>query len=531
MRKKPARLCAIIMVVFFILGIGTSALYSLVRYNAEKNLMCAHADERYTNFYLQTNTTDFKSNFLEINTSNIYNYIASVKEFPETENFINATFANFSNHIENGYIYFEQFKKSLSDEQYDKISNYLTSKPIFDSDTYYELVCTYYGFIGKQIIPLTVEVVETQENYVWYVQDKVIETFELVPDVKIESKKIRSSLGRKNVIDREFFLGNYSVDRMNSIIDKAKNDKENPQLYYLGDFEYAYRRIDNSYEPVDKNSVILLGDSVVLSGDYNVYTVTYIDTFNVMDNCIDDIKFAFASLILLFLAIGIVLSVTVYGYFKNELEKGRNLITITNSLAHNLKTPLFIISGNMETLDELTDNNEQKSYIDTALRQINIMDERIKKMFELSKIETTQYKLNYENLNLTELVTKTLQEYSQNEKEIIFESTEDVFVTADKTLIGSVLENLIDNAMRYGECESITIKLNDNTFSISNRCSYLTKKDIKRIFKPYYRHPKNGQKSGNGIGLNITQKILSLHKFKLRASIKNNIFTISFTVK
>lgn len=531
MRKKPARLCAIIMVVFFLLGIGTSVLYSLVRYNAEKNLMCAHADERYTNFYLQTNTTDFKSNFLEINTSNIYNYIASVKEFPETENFINATFANFSNHIENGYIYFEQFRKSLSDEQYDKISNYLTSKPIFDSDTYYELVCTYYGFIGKQIIPLTVEVVETQENYVWYVQDKVIETFELVPDVKIESEKIRSSLGRKNVIDREFFLGNYSVDRMNSIIDKAKNDKENPHLYYLGDFEYAYRRIDNSYEPVDKNSVILLGDSVVLSGDYNVYTVTYIDTFNVMDNCIDDIKFAFVSLMILFLAIGVVLSVTVYVYFKKELEKERNLITITNSLAHNLKTPLFIISGNVETLDELTDNNEQKSYIDTALRQINIMDERIKKMFELSKIETTSYKLNYENLNLTELVAKTLQGYSHNEKEIIFESAENVFVTADKTLIESVLENLIDNAVRYGEGENITIKLKDNTFSVSNQCSYLTQKDIKRIFKPYYRHPNNGQKSGNGIGLNITQKILSLHKFKLRASIKNNIFTISFTVK
>ena len=106
-----------------------------------------------------------------------------------------------------------------------------------------------------------------------------------------------------------------------------------------------------------------------------------------------------------------------------------------------------------------------------------------------------------------------------------------MFITADKTLIESVLENLIDNAVRYGEGENITIKLKDNTFSVSNRCSYLTKKDIKRIFKPYYRHPNNGQKSGNGIGLNITQKILSLHKFKLRTSIKNNIFTISFTVK
>ena len=80
---------------------------------------------------------------------------------------------------------------------------------------------------------------------------------------------------------------------------------------------------------------------------------------------------------------------------------------------------------------ELTDNNEEKSYINTALRQINTMDERIKKMFELSKIETTSYKLNFENINLAEFVTKVLQEYSHNEKEIIFESAENVLITAD----------------------------------------------------------------------------------------------------
>ena len=531
MKNKPAKLCALILVIFFLLGMFTTVLYSIVRYNSEKALMCAHADERYNNFYLQTNSINFKTNFLQINAFNTYDYLASVKEIPETENFVNVTFTNSLNYLENGYIFFEQIRKSISDEQYNRISDYLNSKPESNTDTYYELVCTYYSFIGEQIIPLTIEVVETKEGNVWYVQDKVIETFELKPDMNIKNEKIKSSSGRKNVIDRDFFFGNYSVEKMNNIIDKCKNDTENPSIYYLGNFEYAYRHIAHSYEPVDENSVIFSGHSVVLSGDFNVYTVTYIETFNIIDNCVDDIKLVSICIMLLFLVMGFILATTVFFYFKKELEKERNLITITNSLAHNLKTPLFIISGNIETLAELTDNNEQKSCIDTSLNQINIMDERIKKMFELSKIETNSYKLKYEKLNLSELVTRVADEYSQYDKQIIFEKTEDVFVNADKTLITTVVENLIDNAVRYGEGERVTIQLTANTFSISNRCTYLTQKDLKKLFKPYYRHPKNGQKSGNGIGLSVTQKILCLHKFKLRSSIKNNIFTTSFTFK
>ena len=107
MRKKPLKLYALIMAIFFLLGIGTTALYSVVRYSSEKALMCAHADERYNNFYLQTNSINFKTNFLQINAFNTYDYLASVKEIPETENFVNVTFTNSLNYLENGYIFFE----------------------------------------------------------------------------------------------------------------------------------------------------------------------------------------------------------------------------------------------------------------------------------------------------------------------------------------------------------------------------------------------------------------------------------------
>ncbi len=527
MKKKPLRLCTLLLVLFLILGIGVSVFYSIIRYNSEKEIQYLHAEERYMDFHLDTHSDRFMPNFYGIDRFGIFDYIASVEEVPESDNYIAVSFSDTSNNFEYGYIIYDQFRASMTDEQYNKISEYLNSET-GNENTYYELLCTYYSFIDEQIVPITIEIVETQEDHVWYAQDTPIETFELNPSVKLTNEVKEGSQSRRNIIDRDFFFGLRSVSRMNEIVDKGRQDSDFPVLYYLGDFEYAYRQTSNSYEPVGDGEVHLSGYSVILEGDYNVYTVTYIETFNVMEHCIDDIKLVSTYTVILFFVMGILLSLVVYMYIKKQLEQERNLITITNSLAHNLKTPLFVISGNAENLEAISENTEQKSYCDAILSQVEVMDERVKKMFELSRMTSDVYKLNLQKFSLSELAKEIISSYSNIDKEIIFECDSDVLISADKPLIGSVIENLIDNALRYGEGDKVIVSLEGKTFSVSNTCGYLTKRDLKRIFKPYYRHPKNGQKSGNGIGLSLTKRILKLHKFKLTTSIKNNIFTITF---
>jgi len=530
MKTKPLRLCALLIVIFLLLGIGVSVFYSIVRYNSEKEIQYLHAEERYMDFHLDTHSERFMPNFYGIDRFGRFDYIASVEEVPESDNYIAVSFSDTSNSFEYGYIIYDQFRASMTDEQYKKISDYLNSDT-GNEKTYYELLCTYYSFTDEQIIPITIEIVETQEDHVWYAQDTPIETFELNPNVKLTNEVKEGSQSRRNVIDRDFFFGLRSVSRMNEIVDKGKQDSDFYGLYYLGDFEYAYRQTSNSYEPVGDGKVHLSGSSVILEGDYNVYTVTYIEPFNVIEHCIDDIKLVSTYTVILFFAMGILLSLVVYMYIKKQLEQERNLITITNSLAHNLKTPLFVISGNAENLEATSENTEQKSYCDAILNQVEVMDERVKKMFELSRMTSDVYKLNLQKFSLSELAKEIISSYSNADKEIIFECDSDVLINADKSLIGSVIENLIDNALRYGEGDKVYVSIKGKTFSVSNTCSYLNKRDLKRIFKPYYRHPKNGQKSGNGIGLYLTKKILKFHKFKLKVLLSNGIFAISFTAK
>ena len=546
MKAKPIKISVLILAVFFLLSVVISAFYSVVKYNHEKQIQYLSASDRSTSFHYKAENEDFKKNFFTINNSNFgeykasgkYTYYASVEEIPESNNYIKVAFARSSSHYTNGYICFDSFRNSMTDTQYDKICQYLNTEINDDNGSYYNLLCTYYLYKDSQIIPMVIEIVKTQEDNVWYLEDEVIETFELDINVDIESYTydptihgvlFKGSDSNRNVIDRDFFFGRKNIDIVNKEIDNSKVDPKYENLYYLGNFEYAYRSTKPIYIYTEEYTDEILGESVVSSSD--VYMVTYIETFNVLENCISDIMLVITYTIILFLSVGIVLAAWVYFYIKKRFEHERNLITIINSLAHNLKTPLFVISGNAENLLELTKSTEQKDYAKTILNQVEIMDERVRKMFELSRMESGVYKLSVESFNFSEIIRSVVNDYSGYDKEFVLDCTSDKYIKADKSLMATVIENLIDNAVRYSEDDKVNVSFDGKVFSVSNSCSYLSKKDIKRIFKPYYRHPENKQKQGNGIGLNIARKIIKLHKFKMQATIQKGVFTISLHLK
>ena len=546
MKAKPIRLCVLIIAIFLLLSVCVSVFYGIVRYNSEKQIQYITAYDRGTSFHYKAENADFKKNFFTINNSNYgeykasskYTYYASAEEIPESNNYIKVVFTRGTAFHVNGYISFDSFRKSMTDNQYDKICRYLNTEINDEQGSFYDLVCTYYLYKEPQIIPTVVEIVKTNKNHVWYLEDEVIETFKLNTNVdtesytydpKIHGVLFKGSDSSRNVIDRDFFFGRKSIDIINERINNSKSDSNYDNLYYLGNFEYAYRHVGRVYPSSEEIVDETLGQSFAVSS--GVYNVTYIETFNVLDNCINDIILVATYTIILFLSVGCVLAAWVYFYMKKRHEHERNLITITNSLAHNLKTPLFVISGNAENLMEYKPDTIQQDYVKTIINQVDIMDERVRKMFELSRMESGVYKLNTESFNFSELIENIVVNYSGYGKEISLNLKENVYINADKSLMATVVENLIDNAVRYSEENSITISFDGKVFFVSNPCSYLSKKDIKRIFKPYYRHPENKQKQGNGIGLNIARKIIKLHKFKMQATIQKGVFTISVHLK
>lgn len=527
--RKSRKLYFLVVASLFILGIVVSVGYSAIRINSEKELQYEYAQQEYTDFSHTFYTTGFKEYFY----FNMAYYTdteirVNVKEFAETENYIAVTFTDSKNQQESGYIEFENFRASMTDEQYNSIVNYLNSKPASDNKFYYELLCTRYYIYNNQIIPQTVEIVTTTADNVWYAQDETVERYVLQPVVPNFCELIQCAQMRRNPIANDFVFGKYDhselMKKIGTVIDGV-------DLYQIGAFEYVYYKNDNAYVPADLEQYSEFGSTLAYNGNYDIYTVSYIDAFNLLDNCLMDIVYVSTFIITLFLFVGIVLSLIIWLYLKKQFEQERNLITITNSLAHNLKTPLFIISGNAENLTELATSDEEKSCTEVIGRQVKLMDERVKKMFELSRMETTVYKLKYEQFNMTELVFEIMENYIDCEKHLEFANAGDVIVNADRSMIGTVVENLIDNAIKYGTDDTVTISLTDKTFAVSNRCKGIVEKDLKNLWKPYYRHPENGQKTGNGIGLTMVRKILKLHKFKANISLQDSIITFSFNIK
>ena len=138
-------------------------------------------------------------------------------------------------------------------------------------------------------------------------------------------------------------------------------------------------------------------------------------------------------------------------------------------------------------------------------------------------------KLNKTEFDLFKAVQKTAEKYTLSEnKTIALTQSGDNMICADRELMEAVIQNLIDNAVKYSLPETeITIEVNGNTLSVSNQTEPLTKFELKQLWEPYFRKDKSRRKKGNGLGLSIVKSILDLHEAKYIVEMTGNILTIT----
>lgn len=442
-----------------------------------------------------------------------------------------------------GCIEYERFKSSMTDSQFNEITEFLTKKNV-GNDEYYELLCSEYYVDKGHIQPKSVEIVQTCENNDWYVQDKVIKHFELKPTLEDkESKLYHCQDMHRNVIDDDFVFGKY---RMSTALD-----------------EY-YQYVEDKYY-TDSNGIVVPNDSagytsyqIDMFGEYKFYTslrvapFTYIYSnweqmsvkpydseetisfscnyarkFNVLESCSDKLIFMLLFILVVFLITGVIIGAVTWQTLKKQIEQENRLRTVTNAMAHELKTPLFIISGYSENLEENINNDKRMHYCEVINEQTRSMNMLVSKMLDYSKLDSASFNLNIQKFSLTQLSRKTLENYIIYD--INLESDGDIIIKADKKLMKSVIENLVDNAVKYTTdiCD-ISIKITNKSFSISNPCEELTKEEINDMWQPYHRKAEHNDIEGHGLGLAMVKNILDLHKFKSGAKYSDGKITFYF---
>lgn len=194
------------------------------------------------------------------------------------------------------------------------------------------------------------------------------------------------------------------------------------------------------------------------------------------------------------------------------------------NVSHDLRTPLAVVRGYIETLSikkEQLSEEDRQNYVAITLDGIDKLEKLVNDLFELSKLEAEQVQLRKEPFSLSELVQDVVFKYQLIAQEkgidLKLQLPEDhSIVMADIALIERVLQNLIDNALKFTpkggkievkiqkESNRVMVYVNDNGPGIPEE-------EIPFIFDRYHKAQHSGNKAGSGLGLAIVKKILELH--------------------
>lgn len=210
--------------------------------------------------------------------------------------------------------------------------------------------------------------------------------------------------------------------------------------------------------------------------------------------------------------------------FDKLAEVSRMKSEFVSIVSHQLRSPLSNLKWALEILmsGRIGAVNEKQAEYFRILKENNDrMQELIRDLLVVSRIEQEQFPLNPEKFSLGGLVYELIDEFKPYIKasnvNVRVVSSEDLpMVLADKTRIKLVVENLLDNAIRYiktkGRVDIRLSKKNNNIFfEISDNGVGIPKKDQKYIFKKFFRSENvmKYQTQGTGLGLYIAKSIIN----------------------
>lgn len=457
---------------------------------------------------------------------------ASKNIVAETANAISVSFYDEKKATWFGTIDFDKFRNTLTDEQYETICNYLLEEKN-ENGEHYLLVCTEFYYRENVIIPKVIEILRTKDENDWYVQDTVVQHYTLNPVTQFGDILYKSPGDMRNVLLEDFVLGKYEVERYLDKVDEFYKSFDADEYYYThkegpfplrtGLFTYLvhYNDYTSGLRRVYAGDAELSGDNTLIYGidgktEEYAYDISYAKEINVIEGCIDSIVIMFIYILVLFTIVGIIIGAISWKAIKKQIDQEQKLRTVTNAMAHELKTPLFIIGGYCDNLMENINKDKHEHYAYVISQQAQDMNELVVRMLEYSKLGSSSFTPKVEIFSITALVESLLSNYEQYN--IKFESDKEINITADKKLIASMLENLIENAIKYTtDVDRIKVAIKNGKLTVSNPCDRLSEYDIENMWQPYHRHANTSKKDGFGLGLAIVKSVCEAHNMKYRA--------------
>ncbi len=191
--------------------------------------------------------------------------------------------------------------------------------------------------------------------------------------------------------------------------------------------------------------------------------------------------------------------------------------------SHELKTPLSVISANLDVLSAETGENKWISYIRSEVKR---MSKLVKDLLYLAKCDSQDVKYQFCSFDLSRAIMSAVLPFEstvfEQEKVLETDIAENIQYTGDENAIKQIAVIFLDNAVKHTE-EGAVIKVSlsasgsKTVFSVRNTGAGISPKDQKRIFERFYRTDKSRARDtgGYGLGLSIAKSIADIHHAKL----------------
>ena len=205
--------------------------------------------------------------------------------------------------------------------------------------------------------------------------------------------------------------------------------------------------------------------------------------------------------------------------------------------SHELKTPVTSLKIQTQFQARLQKKNVPEAFSREKIEEntkkteklIYRIERLIDDMLDISRIRTGELTINKETANLSQIAREVIDRMQEtflntSGEEIRFQGPEEAFGVFDPMRIEQVINNLLQNALKYGLAKKVKVHIEDKSeflfLSVSDKGMGISKEMCGKIFERYERAVSANEVSGLGLGLYISHHIIKTHQGRIWVSSK-----------
>lgn len=280
-----------------------------------------------------------------------------------------------------------------------------------------------------------------------------------------------------------------------------------PKVYQEPHFQYSSGGI---VQQTETSSQLFLGEGYSIPD----YTLVIRSVEYPWKEAFDSLKHIYIwGGVLTLLCAGLVLWIVEKTFHRRAILEERQR-DFTNVIAHEMKTPLAVIRGFAENLEENVNSEKRKYYLQQIIGQTERMDDMVKEMVCISRLDSEGYSPVKEQISVREMINGIISAYGaqieEKQIELSVSCSEDFLIHGDRGMVEKAFSSLIANAAAHNRYEGkIRIDIEKNRCVIQNTGEKIPEEDLPYVCDLFFTGSKSrdtGEKH-LGVGLYLADKI------------------------